>query len=75
MIDVLLNESELFRTAWPKRAVSRFVSHGQSFRHPDVGEIRTQQLLLRPLGHPYLEVMVDHLEDAELRRRMSTLPA
>ena len=73
IIDMLMEESELFRDAWHRNEVRRFLVHSQEFHHPEVGRIVTEQMLLRPLGHTSVTLMVHRLVDPESRERVVRL--
>lgn len=75
IVTILNRESDLFRDTWAEHQVRRFAGHVQVVDHPDVGRIRMNQLLFRPLGSPSLILMVHRLADQESRDRVAGLLA
>lgn len=75
LIAMLMDESEVFRDAWPRHEVQRRTGDRYVCRHPDVGEIITESVSLRPIGAPSLIFLVHRVTDEASRSRMLQLLA
>ena len=52
-IELLLERSDLFREVWPEHNVEHLGSEPYHYYHPEVGQLTTQHILLRPAGWPF----------------------
>lgn len=69
----LTETCDVFRQAWERHDVRRLAGDQYTYRHPEVGEITTEQVGLRPMGAPSLILVVHRLVDDPSRARMKAL--
>jgi MmyB-like transcription regulator ligand binding domain/Helix-turn-helix domain len=70
LVELLLERSELFREVWPEHNVERLGSEPYHYYHPEVGQLTTQHILLRPAGWPAYTLLIHQPVDDSTREKL-----